>query len=154
MRTIRTAILAFTALSGAAALPALLPAYAHAQDTVEIDVGARHSVGLTLYSNGAAVISEQRVTSLPGGQAILAIGGLPETLQRDSLSVAVEEASVDAQRFSLDRLDLQTLLRRHVGKTIRWITVDPQTGERRASEAELLSVEGGIAVLLDDYPAS
>ena len=150
MRTIRTAILAFTALAGAAALPALLPAYANAQDTVEIGVGARQSIGLTLYANGSAVVSEQRVTSLPGGKATLTIGDLPETLQRDSLSVAVEGASVDAQRFSLDRLDLQTLLRRHVGKTIRWITVDPQTGERRASEAELLSVDGGIAVLLDD----
>ncbi|RVU36573.1 DUF4139 domain-containing protein [Hwanghaeella grinnelliae] len=150
MKTIRTTILAFTALAGTAILPTVLPSYAKAQDAVEIGAGARHALGLTLYSNGSAVVSEQRGASLPGGEATLIIGGLPETLQRDSLSVAVDGASVDAQRFSLDRLDLQTLLRRHVGKTIRWITVDPQTGERRASEAELLSVEGGIAVLLDE----
>lgn len=149
MKTIRTALLAFTALAGTALLPALQPTIAAAQDAVEIGAAARDMLGLTLYSNGSAVVSERRGASLPGGEATLTVSGLPETLQRDSLSVAVEGGAVRAQRFSLERLDLQTLLRRHVGKTIRWITVDPQTGERRASEAELLSVDGGIAVLLD-----
>lgn len=149
MTTIRTIFLAATALAGAAfAMPVFTQA-AYAQDSVEVSAEARDSLGLTLYSNGSAVVSERRGASLPGGSATLTIGDLPETLQRDSLSVAVEGASITSQRFSLDRLDLQTLLRRNVGRTIQWITVDPQTGERKANPAELLSVDGGIAVQLD-----
>lgn len=146
MKTIRMAFLAASALAGVVLVPV---SYALAQDAVEVSAEARESLGLTLYSNGSAVISETRGVSLPGGEVTLTISGLPETLQRDSLSVAVEGAAVNAQRFALDRLDLQTLLRRHVGETIQWITIDPQTGERRTSPAELLSLDGGTAVLLD-----
>lgn len=147
--TIRTAFLAASTLAGAFAMQPVLSSTVLAQDAVEVSAEARNALGLTLYSNGSAVVSERRAASLPGGDAVLTISGLPDGLQRDSLSIAVEGASVTSQRFSLERLDLQTLLKRHVGRTIRWITVDPQTGSRRTSEAQLLSVEGGVALLLD-----
>lgn len=149
MTKTRTALLAITALAGTTFLPPLAGGYAFAQDAVEVGAAAREALGLTLYANGSAVVSERRVTSLPGGKAALTIGDLPETLQRDSLSVTVQGAAVTAQRFSLERLDLQTLLRRHVGETIQWVTVDPQTGKRNANPAELLSVDGGVAVKMD-----
>ncbi len=146
---IRTAFLAATALAGVFAVQSLLSSAVLAQDAVEVSAEARNALGLTLYSNGSAVVSERRAASLPAGNAVLTISGLPDGLQRDSLSVALEGASITSQRFSLERLDLQTLLKRHVGRMIRWITVDPQTGERLESQAQLLSVEGGVAVLMD-----
>jgi len=110
--------------------------------------GAR-SIGIAAYSGGFALIQDRRQIELGRGAYTIAASDLPSTVQRDSVVISAGDARIVSLRFPLEPLSTNTLLRRFLGKTVKWVTVNPSTGEATVREADLLSLTGGITVRLD-----
>ena len=123
----------------------MLCSTASAQDAT---VGPR-AVGIAAYSGGFAVVRDVRTIDLEPGAYTIAVSDIPETVQRDSVAVSAGSAQVLALRFPLQRLDTPALLRRALGGPIKWVSVNPSTGEKTVGDAELLSLSGGITVRMD-----
>ncbi len=141
MRMARTLILA------AGLLAAASPTWSQQTETGGLE-GPR-SVGIAAYSGGFALIRDRRPVELDKGAYTIAASDLPAAVQRDSVVVTAGDARVVSLRFPLEPLSTTTLLRRFVGQTIKWVTVNPATGEASVRDADLLSLSGGVTVRLD-----
>ena len=120
-----------------------------AQEIVPVEESARTAVGIAAYSGGFAVVRDVRNVTTPEGTSTLRLTGIPETVQRDSVVAIVTDGAVSGMQFPLERLNARVLLQRALGQEIDWVTVNPQTGEKTVSKAQLLSLSGGITLRLD-----
>ena len=141
MRMARTLFLA------AGLLAAASPASSQQSETGGLQ--GQRTVGIAAYSGGFALIQDRRMIELDQGAYTIAASDLPAAVQRDSVVVTAGDARVVSLRFPLEPLSTTTLLRRFVGQTIKWVTVNPATGEAAVRDADLLSLSGGVTVRLD-----
>ncbi|HYQ45165.1 MAG TPA: DUF4139 domain-containing protein [Polyangiaceae bacterium] len=160
--------LSFPALRGGA-LSALLLVCACGQKPAAIpnngptshsssDAGASERVSLTVYNQNFGLVREVRKVHLGTGNVELAYADVsahiqPETVHLKSLT-ADDGLSVLEQNYRYDLLSPDTLLKKYVGKTIKVYRYNEHTGVDEEKQAELLSVEGGPVLKIDNQITS
>lgn len=101
---------------------------------------------IAVYSDGLSVIREGRTAVLPGGTAEILLPGLPEDLDRASLSVSVAGAPALSLALRRDRLSPDQLLARSVGQEVVWLVQVGETGAEREIRGTLVNVDGGVVL--------
>lgn len=142
--------LAAAALSAfvAAATPAL------AQQKGETAVTGPDSVAVAIYNNGLGLVHDTRRVQLGKGVNQLAFPNVSRALR--PATVVLEAAAKDGkltvleQNFEFRQLNRKNILRAYVGRKVRVVTRHPTTGEEKSTEAELISVDGGIVLKIGD----
>lgn len=107
-------------------------------------------LSITVYANGLALIDDARTVPANGTDTLHIDGTSPQMIA-DSLVVDLE-GGLAVQEIDLDSgvLTPQSLLRHALGKQVRVVRIDPQTGRDISEDAEVLSVEGGIVLRIGD----
>lgn len=132
-----------------AALAALWPATAGAQEVVEVDAASRGAVALTLYATGSSLIREERAVDLPDGDSLLSVTDLPDAIDPSSLRLVLrgggDGAALGALTFPGRMITPASLLQAHLGQTLSWISPSGD-GEETVRRGRLISLSGGVTI--------
>ncbi len=101
-------------------------------------------VSLSVTNKNIALIEETRTFSLPAGVNPIELVDLPALLDPTSVHVEFSDQSIrlHEQNFAYDLLDIQKILEKSIGKTIRILHPDLGT-----TSGILLSIESGMLVI-------
>jgi hypothetical protein len=140
-------LLACLAAGPAGAAPPLGPTAAAPPSRVS-EASERKSVSITVYNSDFGLVREVReLKGLPKGQVALEFRDVASTIQPQTVAVkALGDASalsVLEQNYRYDLLTPETLLQKFVGRNVRAYRYHEATGKEDATDAKLLSVEGG-----------
>jgi hypothetical protein len=122
-------------------------ATAHA---AEVGADSRSALTVTIYNRDLGLVRDVRRVDLEAGENVLTLGDVSPALRPETLAIEGEGLSLLDQSFAFDLLSPQRLLEKSVGKLVWVLRSHPQTGEETAVEAELLSVDGGVVLRVDD----
>jgi hypothetical protein len=121
-------------------------------ETLEIrsTVNDQKQVAVTIYNNNLALVKDQRKVKLDNGSQKLAIRDVsaqirPETVLLKSLSHP-NSFTTQEQNFDFDLLTPEKLLEKYVGKTVSLVKTNPATGEEKAEQALVMSVNNGVVL--------
>lgn len=118
----------------------------------EITVGAdaRTAATLTIYQQNLAQIDEQRKVDLAAGRTRLAIQDVGTAIMPETATLSGPDLNVIERVFAFDALTPQRLLEAAVGKKVRVVRTNPQTGAETVLDAELLAISGGPVLKIGD----
>ncbi|MDH3423768.1 MAG: hypothetical protein OEN00_12305, partial [Gemmatimonadota bacterium] len=106
----------------------------------------REAVSITVYNQNFGLVREVRTLDLPRGLANVEYADVASGIQPETVHIRPlgrTRFSVLEQNYQYDLLNPQKLLEKYVGRTVTVYRTNTQTGEERAVEAEVLSVNGG-----------
>jgi len=107
--------------------------------------GQRTGLDLTLYSNGLALVSDQRRVELNSGINTLNFTGVAPRMIGESAEVGSGGVlRVREQAYLPANLNRSELLKMHVGKIVQVVRTHPQTGAESTSDAEVISVKPNL----------
>lgn len=107
---------------------------------------AADGAGLTIYSGGFGMVRESRTLALPQGVGEVVIPGLPRETRPETVLVRADGLSVLESSFLPETLTPHELYRKHVGKTVTLVRVNPATGAETREQVDLLAVNDGLMV--------
>ncbi|HEY0462590.1 MAG TPA: DUF4139 domain-containing protein [Polyangiaceae bacterium] len=127
------------------------PATAHGVSSAE----DRKAVSITVYNQNFGLVREVRELPLLGsGKVELEFRDVAANIQPETVSIKSVGAggglTVLEQNYRYDLLTPQTLLEKNVGKPVRAYRYHEQTGKEDVVDADLLSVEGGPVLKLNN----
>ncbi|HET7538398.1 MAG TPA: DUF4139 domain-containing protein [Polyangiaceae bacterium] len=122
------------------------------------DSSASEQVSLTVYNKNFGLVREVRKVHLGTGNVELSYADVsahiqPETVHLKSLS-GDNQVTILEQNYRYDLLSPATLLEKYLGKTIKVYRYNEHTGREEEKQAEVLSVEGGTVLKIDDQITS
>ena len=110
-----------------------------------ISEDTRTSFSLTLYSNGLALVSDQRRVELSSGINTLNFSGVASGMIGESAEVGSGGAfKVREQAYLPSNLKRAELLKAYTGKNVQVIQTNPQTGAETVIDAEIISVKPNL----------
>ncbi len=116
----------------------------------QVSDNLRTGMRLTLYANDMALIDDRRRTNLEKGINTLNILDISPGMIDNSARVGSGgKFLISEQGYLADNLNQRELLKAHVGKHVRVMRTNPQTGEETQLDAELISVRQGIILRID-----
>lgn len=121
----------------------LSPAFA---DEIPVPAQNREDLAITIYQNNQALIAEKRMQDLPSADMVLALEGVSRALVPDSLLLSSPILRFGERRFAFETPTPHNLLRASLGKTVRFIRRNPQTGDESEISAKILAVDGGLVI--------
>jgi hypothetical protein len=108
----------------------------------------RASLSMTIYQQGFALVRDERtVMDLGLGRRRLTVVDISDQILPASVLVTGQGLTLHAVDYTGVSLTPDRLLERHVGKTVRLIRRDAQTGALVAEKAALLSAAGGVPIV-------
>ncbi len=106
-------------------------------------------LSLTVYHAGRALVREQRKLDLPPGSTRVALMDVPQKILPQTLTI--DGLSVREQNYDFDLLSPQTLLQKHVGRSVRIARRSRDSGETLEwKKARILAVNGGVILRMED----
>ncbi len=134
----------------AALLAGSLPGAVPAAELQRIGADSRRDLVVTVYNQDLALISERREVDLAPGRNRLALDGVSDQLQPETVLLGGPGFELLSQSYSTDLVTPQRLLEAAVGKTVELVRIDPASGKELRVEAELLSVAQGPVLRVGD----
>ncbi|MCU0892967.1 MAG: DUF4139 domain-containing protein [Rhodospirillales bacterium] len=134
----------------AAALLAASTASAATAGEVDLPVGDRQALDVTIYAGGLALIRDSRKAVVTGGANRLAFPDVSRQLIVDSAVVSGEGLTVNALDYQGATLGADALVRSHVGHEVGVVRINPATGEETVERATILSADPGIVLRYRD----
>ena len=128
-----------TAFCFCALVIALGPAAKAAE--LPVEVAARSGLSITIYNRDLGFVRDLRQVELAPGENRLVIHGVSERMEPTSVLLGLDGRdglAVLERAFRFDTISRQSLLRESLGKRVRYVRVDPQSGEERIEEATLI----------------
>ncbi|MGD9744023.1 MAG: DUF4139 domain-containing protein [Dongiaceae bacterium] len=145
-------LVAFTAvlLTTTALVPPPSPAVAAEEQ--QIGLGAQTGVSVTIYNQDLALVRDLRKVDLVAGENSLAFIDVSALMRPETALLSVDgiDTSVLEQNFNFDLLTPQKMLEKSVGRTVRVITTNPESGEETVEDAVVLSVADGVVLQIGD----
>jgi hypothetical protein len=147
-RSLKAALVA-SALASSLAWTAPVPA---AEGEVAVGLNAQTGVAVTIYNQDLALVKDRRVVPLVAGVNRLAFIDVSAQIRPETALLSTSEGrlAVLEQNFDFDLLTPEKLLEKSVGRTVRVITTNPETGVETVEEATVLSVTGGVVLRIGD----
>jgi len=141
----------FAAVTAASVLFAVASGSAVQAQSVVVGADRRSDLSLTVYQDGFALVHDVRRASLPEGLATVILPDLSDRLDIATIRLAAGE-NTQVRSLTLDRevLSADALLRRSVGKTVRFARINPVTGVETFEDAEVLAVAPGLVLRIGD----
>lgn len=147
-------LVAFTAalVSTTALVPPPPAAVAAPVEERQIGLDRQTGVAVTIYNQDLALVRDVRQVELADGENSIAFIDVSALMRPETALLSVEGAdiSVHEQNFNFDLLTPEKLLEKSVGRTVRVITTNPETGEEKTETAVVLSVAGGVVLQIGD----
>jgi hypothetical protein len=139
-------------VSTTAVVPPPPPAAAAGVEERPVGLDRQTSVAVTIYNQDLALVRDVRQVELAGGENSLAFVDVSALMRPETALLSVEgaEVSVLEQNFDFDLLTPEKLLEKSVGRTVRVVTTNPQTGEEKTEAAVVLSVAQGVVLQIGD----
>ncbi|KPJ75179.1 MAG: hypothetical protein AMS19_14270, partial [Gemmatimonas sp. SG8_23] len=109
-------------------------------------------MAITVYNQNFGLVREVRRLDLGRGRLALEYGDVASGIQPETVHVLPLGGGglrVLEQNYQFDLLNPQKLLEKYVGRTVTVYRRNPETGVEEASEAEVLSVNGGPILRID-----
>lgn len=118
-------------------------------DETKVTTESQTGIAVTIYNQDLALIRDSRKIKVTAGENDIAFVDVSAAMRPETalLNAAGDSISVIEQNFDFDLLTPQKLLEKSVGQKIRVFRTNPETGEDRSEEAEVLSVAEGQVVL-------
>lgn len=129
-----------------AAVLAAVPVGALAQQAAPVDAGPTERAAISVYADGLSLVRERRSATFPDGPAHLSVRDLPESLEDDSVSLALDGGELPEIRLQRQQLTQERLLEVSLGQEITWLVRNPETGAEREIRGRLLSHRGGVVL--------
>lgn len=131
---------------------AVLVASTTAAAAADVDLPAqdRGALDITIYANGLALIRDGRSATLAAGSNRLAFPDVSRQMLPESAIVSGEGLTVNAIDYDAASLSAEALVRRHVGREVGVVRVNPTTGEETVERATILSAEAGVVLRYRD----
>lgn len=116
----------------------------------ESTAAERVAVSVTIYNGDFGVLREVRRVNLGLGKVALALRGVPEQIEPESVRIrsltAADALTLQEQNFRYDRLTPNKLLERYVGRRVMLHRDDEAPGGEQTVQAEVLAVNGNVPV--------
>ncbi len=112
----------------------------------------RESVAVTVYNQNFGLVREVRRIDFPRGPVALEFADVASGIQPETVHVLPMDGGgmrLLEQNYQFDLLNPQKLLEKYVGRTVTVYRQNPVTGVEEATEAEVLSVNGGPILRID-----
>src|SRR5689334_9739692 len=132
------------AASSLVALAWLAPASAHA-DERDVGLQAQTGVAVTIYNQDLALVRDVRTIDIAAGENDVAFIDVSGRIQPETALLKSSRGKLDVmeQNFDFDLLTPAALLEKSVGRMVRIIVTNSETGEETVESAKVLSVAGG-----------
>jgi hypothetical protein len=131
-----------------------LAASAQDQTVVRSRAADQTKLSLTVYSNGRAMIRDNRKINFDKGRIVLEFQDVSaqmrsETAQFKAVS-ASSEITVLEQNLEFDLLSPSKMLEKYLGKSVSIIRTHPTNGSETSESAEVLAVANGVVLKTKD----
>lgn len=129
----------------------LLPLAAGATEPVHAP--AERELDLTVYRPGIALVRDRRMVELEAGTTRLVWSGVADTLQWDSVHLGGEAPELQTYRRTGERLTLQRLAERYVGREVAFTAADGNeggSGEIVSADPLLIRTDDGVRPLVPE----
>jgi hypothetical protein len=112
----------------------------------------RELVSLTVYNANFGLVREIRSLTLGEGLVRLEYGDVAAGIQTETVNVRSLDGDLQVleQNYQYDLLNPQKLLEKYVGRTVKMYRTNATTGQEEEFEAEVLSVNQGVVLRIDD----
>ncbi len=108
------------------------------------------AVAVTIYNENLALVKDRRRVDLTGGPQRLSFVDVSAQIRPETALLSGGGVRVIEQNFDFDLLTPQSLLEKAVGREVRIVRTNPETGEDRTETGTLLSVANGIVLRIGD----
>jgi hypothetical protein len=116
----------------------------------ELATGERTGLDVTIYANGLAMIHDRRVATFTAGANRLAFPDVSRQMIPESAIVSGDGLTVNTVDYDFATLSPDSLLRRHVGREVGVVRVNPTSGEETVERATILSADPGVVLRYRD----
>ena len=126
-----------------------LPASAGEQS---VGLNDQTGVSVTIYNQDLALVRDARSMSLAKGENDVAFIDVSGQIQPQTALLKSTGGRLDVveQNFDFDLLTPEKLLEKSVGRNVRIVTQDPETGKETVQEAKVLSVANGVVLQIGE----
>lgn len=119
-------------------------------DTISITKQQRAAIGVTLYSNGMALIDDVRDVKLSSGNNVLQFSSISPKILKETAEITTEAAfQLIEQELLPANLTQAELLKANVGKSIQVVHTHPTTAEQVVRDAYIVSVRPQLILRID-----
>ena len=128
---------------------ASVPAEAEEQNAT---LGDQTGVAVTIYNQDLALVRDVRTLTLSAGENDIAFVDVSGHIQPQTALLKSASGKLDVleQNFDFDLLTPAKLLEKSVGRTVRVIVTNPETGKETVEQATVLSVADGVVLQIGD----
>jgi hypothetical protein len=128
----------------------LAPCLAAAEQNATLD--DQTGVAVTIYNQDLALVRDVRTLTLSAGENDVAFVDVSGHIQPQTalLKSAAGKLDVLEQNFDFDLLTAAKLLEKSVGRLVRVIVTNPETGRETVEQAKVLSVADGVVLQIGD----
>jgi hypothetical protein len=128
-----------------ASLAAPLPAQT-APSEASAPASAQGNVAVTIYNNNLALVTDERMLTLPAGRTRLEFPDVSAQIRPETVTLAGAGIGIVEQNFDYDLLSPDKLMEKAVGQTITLVRTNPATGAETREQARVLAANGGIVL--------
>ena len=128
----------------------LIPLSTFAQQSSNED---QTNVSITIYNNNLGLVKDTRSIQLQSGTNELKFMDVAEKINATTVHIKSltdpNKLKVLEQNYEYDLLNPSKLMEKYVGRTVHFITQDPETKLEKTTQAKLLSTNGGPVYQVD-----
>lgn len=127
-----------------------LTSMAAAAETVVKD-GDKQTLNITVYNQNLALVKDVRNVDLKKGINDIAFEGVASGIKPETAILYAQDIKVLEQNYDYDILNLNNIIEKSVGKTIKTLKINPATGEKIFDTAKIISFSGNTPILEFSY---
>lgn len=121
-----------------------------ATETVVKDTDTKN-LDITIYNKNLALVKDVRNVTLQKGENDIAFEGVSSAIKPESAILYAPGIKVLEQNYDYDILDLNNIIEKSVGKTVKTLKINPANGEKIFDNAKIISFVNGMPILEFSY---
>lgn len=114
------------------------------------DRSAQGNVAITIYSNGIALVQDERQIALPTGVSRQEFPDVSSQIRPETVRLSGDDVAIVEQNYDYDLLSPNALIQKAVGQTITLLRTNPATGAETRERAQVLAVNGGVVLKIGE----
>ncbi|MBQ8482163.1 MAG: DUF4139 domain-containing protein [Alphaproteobacteria bacterium] len=110
-----------------------------------------NSLSLSIYNRDLALIKDIRPASLKNGLNEVIFDGVASQIQAETAIVYGDGIKVNEQNYSYNLMSYDNFINQSLGKTVRTVQLNPETGENIYDNAKIIGYANGKPILRFSY---
>ena len=127
-----------------------LTSNAFANEIVVKDTDTKN-LDITIYNRNLALVKDVRNVNLQKGENDIAFEGVSSAIKPESAILYAQGIKVLEQNYDYDILDINNIIEKSVGKTIKTLKINPSNGEKIFDTAKIISFANHTPILEFSY---